>query len=247
MTSLHHKTAIVTGASRGIGAAIAQTLAARGARVVVNYVRDAAAANAVVARIAAAGGSAVAVQADVGQAGAARQLFDAAAERFGSVDILVNNAGLMVEKLLADTSDEDFERLFALNVRGVFAGIREAATRLADGGRIVNFSSTLTRLQTPTYGAYSATKGAVEQLTRYAAKELGARRITVNAVLPGPTDTELFQHGGKPEAVVNMLASLTPLGRLGQVDDIARVVAFLVSDEAGWVTGQNIGVNGGLA
>jgi len=244
---LTDKVAIVTGSSRGIGARIAEQLAAQGARVLVNYTSRREAAEAVVRKIGAQGGQAIAVAGNVARTADMRALFDAAIAQWGRVDILVNNAGVMLEKLLKDSTDEDFDQIFGINVKGAFNGVREAATRLADDGRIVNFSSTLTRLMLPTYGIYSATKGAVEQLTRHAAKELGARGITVNAVLPGPVDTELFHHHGKSEAVVNHMASLAALGRLGQVDDIARVVGFLASSEAGWVTGQTLGVNGGLA
>ena len=248
--TLPSKVAIVTGGSRGIGAAITRTLATRGARVVVNYTRQREPADALVGEIERQGGEAIAVGADVSKDGAMATLFDAAIARFGRVDILVNNAGVIVEKLLVDTTDDDFATLFDINVKGTFAGLREAGRRLADGGRVINLSTTLTRLMMPTYGAYAATKGAVDQLTRYAAKELGGRGITVNAVLPGPTDTELLRQHGKPEEVeqrLKVMAGLAPLGRLGQVDDIARVVAFLASDDAGWVTGQLLGVNGGLA
>jgi len=246
METLKNKVAIVTGSSRGIGADLARTLAARGAKVVVNYAGNAAAAESVVASIREAGGEAMAVQADIAQPGAMGQLFDAAIERFGKVDILLNNAGIMIHKPIAQTTDEDFARIFGINVQGTFAGVREAATRLAEGGRVVNFSSTLTRLNFPGYGVYSATKGAVEQITRYAARELGARGITVNAVLPGPVNTELFHNTNTPESIARIVGG-TPLGRLGEVEDIARVVAFLVSEEAAWITGQSIGVNGGLA
>jgi len=246
METLKNKVAIVTGSSRGIGADLARTLAARGAKVVVNYAGNAAAAESVLASIREAGGDAMAVQADIAQPGAMSRLFDAAIERFGKVDILLNNAGIMIHKPIAQTTDEDFARIFGINVQGTFAGVREAATRLADGGRVVNFSSTLTRLNFPGYGVYSATKGAVEQITRYAARELGARGITVNAVLPGPVNTELFNDTNTPESIARIVGG-TPLGRLGEVEDIARVVAFLASDEAAWITGQSIGVNGGLA
>jgi len=246
METLKNKVAIVTGSSRGIGADLARTLAARGAKVVVNYAGNAAAAESVVASIREAGGEAMAVQADIAQPGAMGQLFDAAIERFGKVDILLNNAGIMIHKPIAQTTDEDFARIFGINVQGTFAGVREAAMRLAEGGRVVNFSSTLTRLNFPGYGVYSATKGAVEQITRYAARELGARGITVNAVLPGPVNTELFHNTNTPESIARIVGG-TPLGRLGEVEDIARVVAFLVSEEAAWITGQSIGVNGGLA
>ena len=175
-----------------------------------------------------------------------KALFDAAIERFGKVDILVNNAGIILYKKLADTSDEEFARVINTNVMGVFYALREAATRLADGGRIVNFSTTVTRMLLPTYGTYAASKGAVEQLTRVFAKEVGARKITVNSVSPGPVNTELFNEG-KTEEDIKRMASMSAFNRIGEPDDIARVVRFLVSDEAVWVTGQNLGANGGTA
>src|SRR3954464_12389440 len=173
MTNLNNKVAIVTGSSRGIGARIATTLAKASARVIVNYAGNRAAAEQVVSSIASGGGQAIAVGGDVSKVADVRKLFDAAIERFGRVDILVNNAGVILYKKLADTTDEDFDRLFAINVKGTFNAMREAATRLSDGGRIINFSSTTTRLLLPTYATYCATKGAVEQLTRIFAKEVG--------------------------------------------------------------------------
>ncbi|HEY1013345.1 MAG TPA: SDR family oxidoreductase, partial [Herpetosiphonaceae bacterium] len=240
------KVAIVTGASRGIGAAIARALAGAGASVVVNYVAQAGAAAEVVASIEAAGGSALAVQADVGTAAAAKTLFDAAISRYGKVDILVNNAGLILYKPLRDTSDEEFDRIFATNVKGVFALLREAAGRLADNGRIINFSTTVTRLILPTYSVYAASKAAVEQLTRIFAKEIGSRGITVNSVSPGPTNTELFADG-KSEETIKRLAAQTAFGRIGEPEEITPAVLFLASDEAAWITGQNLGANGGFA
>ena len=246
MSTLSNKTALVTGSSRGIGATIAKSLAAAGARVVVNYAGRADAADAVVKEIAAAGGEALAVQADVSKAGEVKALFDRAEERFGKVNILVNNAGVIVYKLIADTTDEDFDRVLNINVRGVFYALREAATRLENGGRVINFSTTVTRMMLPTYGAYAASKGAVEQMTRVFAKEVGARGITVNAVSPGPTNTELFNEGKSPE-VIQRMAALAALNRIGEPEDIARVVTFLASDEAGWISGQILPVNGGVA
>jgi 3-oxoacyl-[acyl-carrier protein] reductase len=160
--------------------------------------------------------------------------------------IVVNNAGIAIYKRVQDTGDEDFDRIFNINVKGVFLMLREAATRLEDGGRIVNCSSSVTRLMMPTYGTYSATKAAVEQLTRVFAKEVGQRGITVNSISPGPTNTELFAEG-KSEETIQRLASMAALGRIGEPEDIARVVLFLVSGEASWVTAQNLGVNGGFA
>lgn len=212
-SSLAGKVALVTGSSRGIGAEIARTLAARGASVVINYAGNAKAAEGVVAEISAAGGTAIAVRGDVGKSAEVKALFDAALERFGRLDILVNNAGVILYKKLADISDEELDRLLEINVKGTFYALREAATRLAEGGRIINFSSTTTRMLLPTYSAYVATKGAVEQLTRVFAKEVGARGITVNVVSPGPVRTDLFMEG-KTEAQVQQMANLSAFGVL---------------------------------
>jgi 3-oxoacyl-[acyl-carrier protein] reductase len=198
------------------------------------------------ADIANAGGEAAALQGDVSKAADVKQLFDGTLARFGKLDILVNNAGIILYKKLADITDEEFDRLLAINVKGVFYCLREAATRLADGGRIINFSSTTTRMLLPTYSAYVATKGAVEQMTRSFAKEVGARGITVNAVSPGPVNTELFTTG-KSEEEIKRMGAMAAMGRIGEPEDIARVVTFLASDEAGWISGQNVGLNGGLA
>lgn len=243
---LAHKVAIVTGSSRGIGAAIAHALAAEGARVTVNYNGSASAAQEVVAGIVALGGEAIAVQADVSQPAAAAVLFDATIEQFARVDVLVNNAGVVLYKPIAEVTDAEFERLWTVNVRGVFQLLREAAARLADGGRIINLSSTTTRLMLPTYGPYVATKAAVEGLTRILAKEVGGRGITVNSVSPGPTNTDLFTTG-KSEETISRMAAMAALNRLGEPEDIARIVCFLASEDAGWISGQNIGANGGLA
>jgi 3-oxoacyl-[acyl-carrier protein] reductase len=246
MKTLENKVAIVTGSSRGIGAQIAKALSSAGARVVVNYSGNEKAAGQVVAIIKSAGGEAIAVHADVSNAAEVKTLFDAAIAQFGKVDILINNAGIAVYKRIQETTDEEFDRLMAINLKGVFVTLREAATRLESGGRIVNLSSSVTRLMLPTYGPYSASKAAVEQLTRVFAKEVGARGITVNSVSPGPTNTELFTVG-KSEEAIQRLASMAALGRIGKPEDIARVVLFLVSEEAAWVSAQNIGANGGFA
>jgi 3-oxoacyl-[acyl-carrier protein] reductase len=243
---LKGKVAIVTGGSRGIGRAISQHLAAAGAAVIVNYAGNEAAARETIGLVEKGGGTASAVRADVGQPAEIRRLFDEAIERHDRVDILVNNAGVVLYKLVKDTTEEDFDRIFKVNVRGLFFALKEAATRLAEGGRVINFSSTTTRVMLPTYATYSASKAAVEQLTRVFAKEMGPRRITVNAVLPGPVNTELFHEGKTPE-VVARLAALSAFNRIGEPEDIARVVAFLATDEAGWISGQCLGVNGGFA
>ena len=241
---LDGKVALVTGASRGIGRAIAVRLGQDGATVVVNYSGNQKAASETVAAIEAANGRAVAVQGDVGKVTDVERLFDAAFEHFGKLDILVNNAGIMFNKPVADVTEEEYDRIFAVNVKGTFFSCQQAAKRMADGGRIINFSSSTTAMMLPTYGTYVATKGAVEQLSHILAKELGSRGITVNVVSPGATDTELFGQG-KTEQEKQRFAQLAALGRLGQPEDIANVVALLVSDDANWITGQNIRANGG--
>jgi len=246
MSTLNNKVILVTGASRGIGAEIAQQLASAGAKIIVNYAGGKEAAEKVVASIQDNGGNAIAIQADVSNAEAVKQLFDQAISHYGKIDVLVNNAGIMITKLIKDTTDEDFSRQFDINVRGTFNTLREAATKLADNGSIINFSSTTTRVMMPTYGTYVATKGAVEQLTRVFAKEVGSRGINVNAILPGPTNTALFTEG-KPQEVIDRLASLNAFNRLGEPADIVRIVVFLAGDDAKWISGQTIGANGAMA
>jgi 3-oxoacyl-[acyl-carrier protein] reductase len=240
------KVAIVTGASRGIGRAIALTLAQRGFAVLVNYAGATLDAEDAVSAITKAGGTAITFKADVPSPAEVAALFDEAERRFGGIDVLVNNAGVMAPSKLVDATDEDFDRHFAINVRGSFNAMREAARRLRDGGRIINLSSTTLALNAPGYGIYNGTKGAVEGFTRVLAKELGPRKITVNAVAPGPVKTELFLNG-KSEADVARMAVMAPLNRIGQPGEIAEVVAFLASPEAGWVSGQVIRANGGIA
>jgi len=246
MASLAGKVAIVTGASRGIGRAIALRLSQEGASVVVNYARGVQQAKDVVSAIEAAGGKALAVQADVRKTAEIRDLFDRTQETYSQIDILVNNAGVTLTKPVAEVTEAEFDNIFAINVKGTFFACQEAAKRMAEGGRIVNFSSSTTAMLLPTYGVYVATKGAVEQLTRSLAKELGDREITVNVISPGPTDTELFTVGKTAEEI-QRFTQMTALGRLGKVEDIADVTAFLCSEQARWITGQNIRVNGGIA
>lgn len=239
------KIALVTGASRGIGAAVARRLAHDGFTVVINYAGDVAAAETLARDIDASGGHALAVQADVSDPAAVRQLFDAAESSFGAVDVLVNNAGIMQLANLADADDKMFDRQIAVNLKGSFNTLREASTRLRAGGRIINFSSSVVGLLQPGYGVYAATKAAVEAMTSVLAKELRGRNITVNAVAPGPTATELFLNGKSPE-LIDRLAKLAPLERLGQPGDIADVVAFLAGKDGGWVNGQVLRANGGI-
>ena len=246
MRSLNNKVAIVTGSSRGIGAQIAITLAEAGASVVVNYSRNHKPADKVVSDIKANGGSAIAIKADISSPKEVKLMFDSAISQFGKINILINNAGSILYKTIQDTTDDDFDKIFSVNVKGTFNTLREAASRLENDGRIINFSSSTTRLMLPTYGVYCATKGAVEQLTRVFSKEVGARNITVNSISPGPINTELFT-AGKSEEVINRLASMSAFGRIGEPVDVARIVSFLVSEEASLVTGQNIGANGGFA
>ena len=246
MNALDQKVVLVTGSSKGIGAAVAQKMAEAGAKVIVNYSGSQPAAEAVVDAIRQRGGEAIAVQADVSKAADVKRLFDAAIARFGRIDVLVNNAGIMITKPIKDTTDEDFTRQFDINVRGVFNTLREAATRLADKGSIINFSTSVNRLMLPTYGTYVATKAAVEQLTRVFAKEMGGRGIRVNSISPGPTDTDLFM-AGKPKEVIDRLASQSAFNRIGEPEDITGIVVFLASDESSWISAQNIGVNGAMA
>lgn len=245
MKNLADKVILVTGSSKGIGAAVAKKIADAGAKVIVNYAGSQADAEAVVNSIKTNGGEAIAVQADVSKPEQVKALFDQAIATFGRIDVLVNNAGIMITKPIKDTTDEDFTRQFDINVRGVFNTLREASEKLADNGSIINFSTTVNRLMLPTYGTYVATKAAVEQLTRVFSKEIG-RGINVNSVSPGPTNTELFVKG-KPQEVIDRLASMNPFGRIGEPNDIAEIVVFLASDAAKWINAQNIGVNGGMA
>ncbi|ADP15811.1 short chain dehydrogenase family protein 24 [Achromobacter xylosoxidans A8] len=238
--------ALVTGGSRGIGAAIVRRLARDGHAVAINYASSAAEAEALADEIRAAGGRALAVRADVSQAAEVRAMFDQVEAGLGRIDVLVNSAGILKMVPLAETSDELYEQTFGINTRGTFNTLREAATRLADGGSIVNVSSTTIALNLPNYSVYIASKAAVESLTQVFAKELRGRRITVNAVAPGPVATELFLNGKSPE-LIEHYAKMPPLERLGQPEDISNVVSFLAGPDAGWVNGQILRANGGVA
>ncbi|SAL70659.1 short chain dehydrogenase/reductase family oxidoreductase [Caballeronia cordobensis] len=240
------RVAIVTGASRGIGAQIARRLAQDGFAVAVNYAASAKEADALVAELRETGGAALAVKADVANADDVRRMFDTVEAELGKVDALVNNAGVLKTVPLADTSDALYDQTFDINVRGTFNTLREAAARMNGGGRIVNFSSTTLALNMPGYAIYNATKAAVESFTHVFAKELRGRGITVNAVAPGPVATSLFLDG-KTDEQIAAFSKMPPLERLGQPDDIAAVVAFLVGPDAGWVNGQVLRANGGVA
>jgi 3-oxoacyl-[acyl-carrier protein] reductase len=246
MINLTAKTALVTGASRGIGAAIAIKLAQAGANVVLNYNGSQSKAEEVLEQIKKANGKVIIVQADISKAVEAKKLFDKAIQHFGKVDILVNNAGVMHNNLIQNASEAEFDQQFDCNVKGVFNMLQQASHKLAEKGTIINVSSTTTKLMLPTYGLYSATKAAVEQMSRVFAKEIGGKGINVNSISPGPTNTELFLEG-KSEEQISTLASMTAFKRIGETEDIAKIVLFLASDEAKWITGQNIPVNGGLA
>ena len=245
MTEKTSKVAIVTGASRGIGAAVAERLAGDGFTVVVNYSGDVKSAEALAARIEHGGGRALAVKADVSDPKAVREMFDKAAATFGGIDVLINNAGIMQLAAIADSDDTLFDRQIAINLKGSFNTMREAAKRLRNGGRIVNFSTSVVGTKIETYGVYAATKSAVETMTAILSKELRGRNITVNAVAPGPVATELFLTG-KSQELIDRLAKMNPMERLGTPDDIASTVAFLVGPDGGWINGQTLRANGGM-
>lgn len=243
------RNALVTGGSRGIGAAIVRRLARDGVRVAFSFATDKTAASAVVGDVESSGGTAIALQADLVEPDAGAELFRRAESELGPLDILVNNAALVDVRPapLAETSDEDWDRTMAVNARAVFATLREAAQRLRNGGRIVNISTVNTVMPNPGVGVYAASKAAVEQLSAVAARELGDRGITVNAVSPGLTDTTLLRDNNAGiENLDGLAASITPLGRLGQPDDVADVVAMLISNDGRWITGQNLRASGGL-
>jgi 3-oxoacyl-[acyl-carrier protein] reductase len=237
--------ALVTGASRGIGAAVARRLARDGLTVVINYSGDPAPAETLVRDITGAGGKAISAKADVSNPSAVRAMFDNIESVLGGIDVLVNNAGIMSLANIGDTDDASFDRHIAVNLKGTFNTLREAAKRMRSGGRIINFSSSVVGLLQPTYAVYAATKAGVEAMTHVLSKELRGRNITVNAVAPGPTATDLFLVGKSPE-LVDRIAKAAPLERLGQPDDIASTVAFLVGADGAWINGQVLRANGGI-
>lgn len=243
--SLKGRTTIVTGSSRGIGREIAVRFGQLGGAVVVNYCKSEDQAEEVLSEITRVGGSGIIVQADMKKLADIKRLFAVALETFGRIDILVNNAGAMVYKEIVDVTEDEFDHIFNLNVKGLFFACQQAVKTMADGGTIINISSTVTKVMMPNYGLYSASKGAVEQITKVLAKELGVRNITVNTVSPGPVDTELFRKDKSTEQI-EQLARMSPFGRIGTPADIADTVEFLISAKSGWVTGQNICANGGF-
>ncbi|HEX6338560.1 MAG TPA: SDR family oxidoreductase [Jiangellaceae bacterium] len=245
MTSTIERVAIVTGGSGGIGRASALRLAADGTAVVVHYNRSKDRADDTVESITKSGGRAVAAGGDISDEAEATALFDAAEREFGAVDVLVHTAGIMPLSPIAQLDLDVFDRIHRVNVRGTFVVDKLAAQRLRPGGAIINFSTSITRLQAPTYGAYAASKGAVEAIALILARELRGRDITVNTIAPGPTSTPLFLEGKSPE-LIEQIANNNPFQRLGAPEDIAEAVAFLAGP-ARWVNGQTIFVNGGAA
>ncbi|NRR92238.1 glucose 1-dehydrogenase [Winogradskyella undariae] len=242
--TLDNKVIIVTGSSRGIGKEIAIQLAKNGAKVVVNHSNSADEAQNTVNTITEAGGTAVAIKADVSNKADVTQLFDKTISTYGKVDVLVNNAGVMISKPLKDNTEEDFSKQFDINVKGIFNTLQEAFHKLEDNGNIINISSSTVKLMFPTYALYSASKAAVEQMTRVFSKEIG-RGISVNALAPGATETELFMKG-KSQEFIDKLSSMNAFNRLAKPIDIAKVVLFLASDDSKWISGQVIGANGAL-
>lgn len=247
MSKLAGKVALVTGASKGIGAAIAKALAAEGAKVVVNYASSKAGADAVVEAITAAGGKAVAVKGDVSKAEQEQGLIDAAVREFGRLDVLVNNSGVYEFGTIEEITEEHYNRQFNVNVLGLLLTTQAAVKHIGEGGSIINISSVVTSLAPPATAVYTGTKGAVDAITSVLAKELGPRKIRVNAILPGIVETEGTHTAGimGSDFEHNAVAQ-TPLGRIGQPDDIASIAVFLASDDAGWLTGERLTAAGGV-
>ncbi|WP_074266047.1 MULTISPECIES: glucose 1-dehydrogenase [Paraburkholderia] len=247
MAKLTGKVAVVTGASKGIGAAIAQALAAEGASVVVNYASSQAGADKVVAAITQAGGKAVAVRGDVSKAADAQGIVDAAIETYGRLDVLVNNSGVYDFAPVEQITEEHFDKHFNVNVRGLLLITQAASKHLGEGASIVNVGSVVSRITPPGSVVYTATKGAVDAITGVLARELGPRKIRVNSVNPGMVETEGTKDGGIiASEMATAVVAQTPLGRIGQPEDIARVAVFLASDDAGWITGETLVASGGL-
>jgi 3-oxoacyl-[acyl-carrier protein] reductase len=247
MSKLKGKVAIVTGASKGIGAAIAKSLAAEGASVVVNYASSKSGADAVVAEIGAAGGKAVAVQGDVSKSAEAQGIVDAAIQHFGKLDILVNNSGVYGFAPLESITEEDFHRHYNINVLGLLLTTQAAARHLGEGGSIINIGSVVTRITPPGSAVYTGTKGAVDAITGVLSRELGPRKIRVNALNPGMIETEGAHSAGIIGSDMHTgIVGQTPLGRIGQPNDIASIAVFLASDDSAWLTGEQLLAGGGL-
>ena len=246
MPRLKGKVAVVTGASKGIGAGIAERYGAEGAKVVVNYASDRAGAERVVAKIKQSGGEAIAVQADVSKKQDVERLFAEAKKAFGKLDILVNNAGVYELKPLEEIDDAHFHRIFNINVLGLLNATQAAAKQMNGSGAIINVSSVVAKTPAPGGSVYGATKGAVDVITRTLAQELGARKIRVNSLSPGFTVTEGVKSAGMDEVFTEVAITRTPLGRVGQPDDIAKTAVFLASEDSGWITGETILVGGGI-
>lgn len=242
--SIKGKVAIVTGASRGIGKAIAEQLAASGAKVVVNYSTSSKKANELIETIVKNRGEAIAIKADISKVSDVKLLFSKTIKNWGKVDLLINNAGYMDNKLIKDVTETDFDKHFSVNVKGTYFACQQAMEYMGDCGRIINISTSVLGAMLPSYSVYAATKGAVEQITRQLAKEFGHKGITINAIAPGPVNTELFT-AGKTEDQIEFIASMNAFKSLGEPNDISNVVEFLVSEKSQWITGQTIRVNGG--
>ncbi|SFI78799.1 SDR family oxidoreductase [Olleya namhaensis] len=242
--TLENKVIIVTGSSRGIGKEIAQLLAKNGAKIIVNHSNSEKEASATVQSIKDNNGEAIAIKADVSNREDVTRLFDQAIAQYGKIDVLINNAGVMISKKIKDNTQDDFNKQFDINVKGVFNTLQEADSKLADNGIIISVSSSTVKLMFPTYALYSASKAAVEQITRVFSKEIG-RGISVNAIAPGATETELFLKG-KSQEFIDKLSSMNAFNRLAKPIDIAKVVLFLASDDSKWISGQVIGANGAL-
>ncbi|WP_427127806.1 SDR family oxidoreductase (plasmid) [Priestia megaterium] len=245
MKLLEGKVAIITGASRGIGRKVAEQLADLGAKVTINYSSSPDRAEEVVKEIQDKGGKAIAIQADISQIDDIERLFLETISAFEKVDILINNAGIMINKPLTEVTEADYDKQFSVNVKGTFFACQQAMKYMEEEGHIVNISTSVNGQMFPTYSVYSGTKGAVEQFTRQLAKEFGPKKITINAVAPGPVDTELFSVG-KTEQQIEGMKKMNAFGRLGEPEDISNVIEFLVSEKSKWVTGQTLRVNGGF-
>lgn len=245
MNNKVEKVAIITGASRGIGRKIAEQLADLGVSVVINYHSNKQEADNVVEGIISNGGKAIAIQADISKVFDIKKLFEQTIETYGKINILINNAGLMINNPIANITEEEFDRHFSINVKGTYFTCQEAMKHMENNGKIINFSTSVTSVMFPSYSVYAASKGAVEQITRQLAKEFGSKGISINAIAPGPIKTELFMLG-KTEQQIEALSKMNSFGRLGEPEDIADVIEFLISDKSHWITGQTIKVNGGF-